>query len=141
MRLGIMRFIKQNASKIAFFTLFFILMPFVALADCDFAKDIKEMPDGTYSYSKGCHIEVGKRVKRLILVDQQVVELEKTVELKDLALSKQTERANLWMDTSVKMQDKIIAYDSAAKASKWFDFGLGVGVTVLSVWAAGQLRH
>jgi hypothetical protein len=114
-------------------------LPAQSFAACDFANDIKAMPDGTYSYTRDCHVEVGKRVKRLALVEQQVVELEKTIELKDLALVKQKERADLWMDTSFKMNDKLQAYEAASSKSDWVHFGLGVAVTVLSVWAAGQL--
>lgn len=110
-----------------------------ANASCDFSKDIKENSDGTYTYTRDCHIEVGKRVKKLALLDEQVAELEKTIELKDLALSKQKERADLWMNTSVQVTDKLRSYDSIAGKENTLYFVLGVGVTVLSVWAAGQL--
>jgi hypothetical protein len=115
-------------------------LPLRAVAACDFAVDIKANTDGTYTYSRDCHIEVGKRVKKLELTEQRADELEKTIELKDLALVRQKERADLWMDTSVKVNDKLQSYESAAKSSDWLHFGLGVAVTVLSVWAAGQLR-
>ncbi len=137
-----MGLLKQNVRLISFLTFVFMAFtPFVALADCNFATDIKAMPDGSYSYSRDCHVEVGKRVKKLVIVEQQVVELEKTIELKDLALSKETERASLWMDTSYKLQDKLMSYQSASKASDRLYFITGVLVTVASVWAAGQLRH
>jgi hypothetical protein len=108
-------------------------------ASCDFATDIKENPDGTFTYQRGCHIEVGKRIKRLTLIEQQVDELEKVVELKDLALVKQKERTDLWRDTSLQINDKLQSYDSVANKSQWLYFGIGVAVTTLSVWAAGQL--
>jgi hypothetical protein len=110
-----------------------------AIAACDFSKDIKENLDGSYTYTRDCHIEVGKRVKKLVLLEEQVVELEKTIELKDLALSKQKERADLWMNTSVQVTDKLRSYDSVVGKENTLYFVLGVGVTVLSVWAAGQL--
>lgn len=110
-----------------------------SLALCDFAKDIKENQDGSYSYTRECHVEVGKRVKRLALVEEQTTELEKTIELKDLALTKQKERADKWMATSFQLEDKLRSYDSVANKDKTLHFILGVGVTILSVWAAGQI--
>jgi hypothetical protein len=115
-------------------------VPLKSFAACDFAKDIKENQDGSYTYTRDCHIEVGKRVKKLILVEEQIVELEKTIELKDLALVKQKERADMWMNTSFTLNDKLQKYDAAASTDKTLHFIIGVGVTVLSVWAAGQLR-
>ena len=63
-------------TKIVTFLLL-LSIPVQSFAACDFAKDIKSNEDGTYTYTKDCHIEVGKRVKRLVLVEEQVVELEK----------------------------------------------------------------
>jgi len=117
-----------------------VILPLKTFAACDFANDIKANPDNTYTYTKDCHIEVGKRVKKLGITEQQVVELEKVIELKDLALVKQKERADLWMDTSMKINDKLQSYESAARSSDWIHFGLGVGVTILSAWAVGQLK-
>lgn len=111
-----------------------------AMAACDFAKDIVSNPDGTYTYSKECHIEVGKKVKKLEIAEARAEELEKAIELKDLALVKQKERADLWMDTSLKMNEKLRQYDSMANTDRVLHFALGVGVTILSVWAAGQIR-
>jgi hypothetical protein len=110
-----------------------------AFGSCDFANDIKENPNGTYTYTKECHIEVGKRVKKLALVEEQVLQLEKTIELKDLALSKQRERADMWMDASLKINDKLVQYDAIASKDDKLYFLMGVGITILSVWAAGQL--
>lgn len=116
-------------------------MPLQALADCDFAKDIKDNQDGTYTYTRDCHIEVGKRIKKLDLATQQIDELNKTIELKDLALVKQKERADLWMNTSLQMSDKLQSYDKTNSFNQWLYFGLGVAATALSVWGAGQLAH
>lgn len=110
-----------------------------SIAACDFSKDIKENLDGTYIYTRECHIEVGKRVKKLLLLDEQIVELEKTIELKDLALSKQKERADLWMNTSMQATEKLRLYDSTVGKENTLYFVFGIGVTILSVWAAGQL--
>lgn len=124
---------------ISIILLFSMSLPSLAFGSCDFANDIKLMSDGNYSYTKDCHVEVGKRIKKLDLATQEIDELNKTIELKDLALVKQKERADLWMDTSFKMNDKLQSYEAASSRSAWVQFGLGVGVTILSVWAAGQL--
>jgi Tfp pilus assembly protein PilO len=108
-------------------------------ANCDYANDIKKV-DGGYLYTSGCHIEVGKKVKGYSILAQQVVELEKTITLKDLALSKSDERANMWMDKSVSMAEKVNAYESARSADAYKNVALGVLGTALAVWAAGQLR-
>lgn len=106
---------------------------------CDFANDIRVNQDGTYTYSKECHIEVGKRIKKLTLIEAQVVELERTIELKDLALSKEKQRADAWMDTSFQINDKLQKYDAISSKSNAVYFGLGLATAILSVWAAGQL--
>lgn len=106
---------------------------------CDFANDIRLNQDGSYTYSKECHIEVGKRIKKLTLIEAQVVELEKTIELKDLALSKEKQRADGWMDTAFQINDKLQKYDAISSKSNAVYFGLGLATAILSVWAAGQL--
>lgn len=106
---------------------------------CDFANDIRANQDGTYTYSKECHIEVGKRIKKLALIEGQVTELEKTIELKDLALSKEKQRADAWMDTAFKINDKLQKYDAISSKNNTIYFGLGLATAILSAWAAGQL--
>lgn len=110
-----------------------------ALAVCDFANDIKEGPNNTYIYSKDCHIEVGKTVKSASLLGSKIDLMEKQLDLKDLQISKYEERTQLWMDTSMKMNDKLAAYENRKNQDFWVSFGLGVSVTILSVWAAGQI--
>lgn len=108
-------------------------------ASCDYANDIKKV-EGGYLYTEGCHIEVGKKVKGYTILSKQVEELEKTITLKDLALTKSDERANMWMNTSVSMAEKVTAYETARSADAYKNVALGVLGTVLAVWAAGQLR-
>ena len=125
-------------SKIISVVLGLIFLSNVCFAQCDYAVDIKKV-EGGYLYTESCHIEVGKKVRGYSLLEKQVGELEKTIELKDLALTKERERTQLWTDTSMKMSEKLAAYEMTNITSNWIHFGLGVGVTVLSVWAAGQL--
>lgn len=112
----------------------------VSYADCVWSRDIKENQDGSYTYTRGCHVQVGKNNKELDLRKQQVEELNKTIELKDLALVKQEERVNLWMDSTLKMNDKIQSYESLRSTNQILYFGLGILVMSAAVWGAGQLR-
>jgi len=109
-------------------------------ASCDFSKDVKENADGSFTYSRECNVEVGKRIKELDLRRNQVDDLNKVITLKDLAIEKADQRAKLWMDTSNELNDKLIKYDSISKRSDTLYFVGGIAVTILSVWAAGQLR-
>jgi hypothetical protein len=117
-----------------------MLLSSQALA-CDFKNDIVAQPDGKYLYTAACHKEVGKRVEALKVREEQVAELYRTIELKDLALTESNKRVKLWMDTSTELNDKLLKYDAAAKTSNTLSFGLGVVATALAVWGAGQLRR
>lgn len=110
------------------------------MADCDFSTGIKPNPDGSYTYTKECHIKVGEIKQDLDVTKTQVVELKKAIELKDLALKLSDERVNLWMDTSLKLETRLNKIEDLKSKNELLYFGLGVATTVLAVWAAGQLR-
>ena len=78
---------------------------------CNFSKDITRNANGSYTYSKECHIEVGKRLQANELRKEQVEKLQKTIELKDLLVVKTEERVELWRDTSFKLEDRINTID------------------------------
>ena len=105
-----------------------------AFAQCDFAKDIKENQDGSYTYTRECHIEVGKRVKKLEIA-------EKTIDELDLSLSKEKERTDMWRETSFVLDEKFSKYEKTSKLNDIVHVALGVGLTVLAVWAAGQIHQ
>lgn len=111
----------------------------LAHAECKWASDIKENQDGTYTYSRDCHIEVGKKVKGYFLLESEVQDLRKAIELKDLALTKQTQHTQLWMDTSLKTGEELQKYERVRAAENNLYFISGVGLAILSVWAAGQI--
>lgn len=113
---------------------------FPAWGECKWASDIKENSDGSYTYTRECHIEAGKKIKGYSLLETEVSELRKTIELKDLALTKQTAQTQMWMDTSLKTGDKLASYEHARTADNNLHFAAGLGVAILSVWAAGQLK-
>lgn len=121
----------------------FLLFSFVsnvALADCDFKTGITPLSDGSYKYSADCHLRVGQLVQDNAVKDQQISDLTKAVTLKDLVLQKSDDRANLWMNTSGQLEDRLTKVDSLEKKNSVLYVSLGVLGTVLAVWAAGQLR-
>jgi hypothetical protein len=110
------------------------------LASCNWSEDVRKNQDGSFSYSRGCHVEVGASLEELDLRRRQVDELKKSVELKDLAISYSEQRTQLWIDSSIKMNERLNQHEATRANSGWIYFGVGVAVTVLSVWAAGQLK-
>jgi hypothetical protein len=108
-----------------------------AASSCDFSTDIKENPNGTYTYTRDCHIEVGKAVKSVSLLNEKIELLEKKIDLKDFQISKYEERTQLWMDTSFKLNDKLMTYEAIKRNDLWISFGLGV----LTAIAAGYAVH
>jgi hypothetical protein len=115
--------------------------PIQALAECDFSKDIEKLSDGRYAYSVSCHKKVGKISEDLKDREEQVAKLNKTIELKDLAIKFHEERTTNLMNTVVKMEDRVNTIDRLNDFNKWLYFGIGVVVTGGAVWAASQLSH
>lgn len=105
---------------------------------CEPSKDIKKVDNG-YLYTNECHIWVGKKIQELDLRINQVNELNKAIELKDLALRKTEERVGIWMDTAFKANDRLNQYESIKSRNEWLHFGLGVLTTSLAVWGASRL--
>lgn len=102
-------------------------------ADCDWSK-VVDNPNGTHTYSDALHICVGQLVQDNATKTQQVDDLTKAISLKDLAITKADDRATLWMDTSLKLEDNIQKMNSLKGTNEWIYFGLGV----LTVFAAGM---
>jgi hypothetical protein len=105
---------------------------------CDFGKDIKENADGTYTYTRSCHIEAGKAFRSVKLLGEKIDLLEKEIELKDLQIKNYDERNRLWMATSFEIYDKMQSYEANRSRDNWLHFGLGMGLSILSVYAASQ---
>lgn len=123
-------------------SLFIVLSLFsqVALAECDWKKGVKENVDGTFTYSAECHLRVGQLVRDEPIKDQQIAEYKKVIELKDLALSKTEQRADMWMNTTFKLQDRMNTIEDYSSRNNTVYFIIGVAFTALAVWGAGQLR-
>lgn len=110
-----------------------ILVSNTALADCDFSTGITKNDNGTFTYTKECHVAVGQMKYDLGVAQNQVSLLNKSLDLKDLALTKADQRADLWQTATFKMEDRINTIDQMRSTNNWMYFGLGV----LTVFAAG----
>ena len=108
-----------------------ILMNNLAYAECDFATGIVKKEDG-YLYTKDCHIRVGQLVK-------ENENLTKAIELKDLAISKNQERVNLWMDTTYKLEDRVNKMEEIKSQSQFLYFGLGIVSAVAVGYGVARL--
>lgn len=111
----------------------------VALADCDFSTGVQKQDSG-YLYSVDCHKQVGKIVKDLDDREKQVQSLSKSIDLKDLALEIQDERANRLRETLYRVEDRVNTMERIKESNKWLYFGIGIAFTGLAVWGAGQLK-
>lgn len=117
------------------------LLPFQALADCEIKSGISELPNGNYEYTKAAHICVGETVRDLKISLGQNIKLSEALGLKDLALYKANERAEIWMNMSYKLETRIETMDSMYQKQKWLYFGLGILATSAAIYGAGQLSR
>lgn len=107
---------------------------------CEFSKDIQRNEDGTYTYTRDCHVEVGKKLDELDIRLLQIEDLKSSLDLKDLALQKSEERIELWRETSFKLEDRVNKIEKYKSQQQWYWFALGIVVTGAAVWSAGQLN-
>lgn len=112
-----------------------------AHAECDFSTGIEKLADGRFAYSSECHKKVGKMVADE--KDRQEQLAQKDVQIKNLGvdLGIQQQRAQLWMDTSLKLEDRVNQMETMRSNNNLLHFILGVATTGVAVWGAGQLRR
>jgi hypothetical protein len=118
--------IKMNIKKIFSIVFLVATIPSIAFADCDWSLGIKPLADGGYEYSKDCNERVG-------VVVQQNLDLQKAIKADQDALAVADQRTQNWIDTSLKLEDRVQKVDTIQKQSAWLWFGLGA----LSIIAAG----
>jgi hypothetical protein len=128
--------INKIVSLVAAFTMF----SNVAFADCTFS-DLKHNADGTVVYSAQDHVCVGNLIQDDAIKTKQVQDLNKAITLKDLAITKSDARAQLWQDTSLKLESNIQSIDSYKSYSNWAYFGLGVLTIIGAGMLAAQVSH
>jgi hypothetical protein len=101
------------------------LLPSFAFADCDWSLGIKPLADGNFEYTKSCHLQVG-------LMNQQISDLKKAIDLDNDAIKASDSRTQMWMTTAFQMEDRVDKVDSLQKSNNWLYFSLG-GITVILV--------
>ncbi|NJO48143.1 MAG: hypothetical protein HC840_00345 [Leptolyngbyaceae cyanobacterium RM2_2_4] len=117
------------------------LLPLQAFAECDFGTGIAKV-EGGYLYTRECHLKVGEMKYDLGVKDLQIEKLTKALDLKDLAITKADQRADMWMNTAYKLEDRINTIDNMRQTNQWIAFGLGVVTMFAASYAASQLiRH
>jgi hypothetical protein len=107
---------------------------------CNPKFDIVENSSGNFVYSKDCHIEFGRLRQIERDREKQIEHLNKSIQLKDLALDMANERIDMWQKATYKVEDRLLKMESNSDKTKWIYFGLGVIVMGGATWAAGQLR-
>lgn len=103
-------------------------------------KQIKEQADGSFSYPLDCHLEFGRLVRVEKEREKQIEHLNKSIELKDLAIDVSNDRIELWQNTAYKLEDRLLKYEATSERMRWIYFGLGVIVMGAAVHGAGKLR-
>lgn len=101
---------------------------------CDWTQ-IKKNADNTYTYTEALHLCVGNLVQDNKVKEQQISDLTQAISLKDLTIQKSDARANMWMDTSVKLEDRFDKVESMQKTNTL----LTIGGTVLAVVLVGSM--
>lgn len=120
--------------------LFFLLQCNIAAAACEWSKDVKKLSNGNYSYTKDCHLEVGKSLEKLDKKQEQVKKLNKAIELKDLVITTNEKRIENWKQLSIDLEDRVNTIEALKGPDKLIWFSIGVIVTGLAVHGAGQLK-
>ena len=112
---------------------------------CDFKTIQKKGSE--YAYSEVCHKEVGRIVRKTKELEKanlermkQVEKLIKSIYNKDTALDIADQRIMNWRNESYKQHNRLLKQQKLSKYNDWAYFGSGIALTILSVWAAGQLR-
>ena len=111
-------------------------LPLNAATPCQWDSIVKI--EGGYLYPKECHIEVGKTLKENDLRKEQNEKLNKSIELKDLAIQKADERADIWQENSYKQYDRLQTQDRLAKYENWILFGGGFFMGIASAYVGGK---
>lgn len=120
------------------FILMLCFLSNVAFAECDFSTGITPLGDGTFKYSGECHRKVGQLQEENKTKDAQLADLNKALELKDLAIQKADARTQMWMDTSLKLEADVNKIDDLRSKNEVLYFALGVVFTGAAVWGASQ---
>lgn len=102
----------------------------------------------SYIYTADCHKEVGKLVNKVKELESANLERQKeserlygAIKMKDLALDKADQRIMTWRNETYSQHERLLRHEKMSKYNDWAYFGGGVLITILSVWAAGQIKN
>lgn len=124
--------------KISILLIYSLFASNISIADCNWSG-IKKNNDNTYSYSEELHICVGELVRNDKIKNEQITNLNKAISLKDLAIETSDKRANMWMDSSLKLEDRVNKIDSMQKTNNFLFFGAGILTTILAGFMTAKL--
>jgi len=113
--------------------------PILVFAECNPRTGIVRLDSERLQYNNDCHKEFGLTRKNLSDAEGEIVQLRKTIELKDLMIEKSDEQVDLWMKESIEQNKRLNNIKNASEKNKWLWFGLGVLATGAAVYGAGQL--
>jgi hypothetical protein len=105
---------------------------------CDWST-IKRDGD-QFVYSAKCHLAVGKLVKTEKLREEQVKELSKSLEFKDLAIKQADLRASNWEKEANNQYSLLQKNQKQHKMDKVLYYSLGAASVLLGAWAIKQVR-
>lgn len=125
-------------NKIAKITIFCFVLSNICFSECNWSN-IKKNNDNTYTYSEELHLCVGELVRDNKNKDEQISNLTKSISLKDLALQTSDKRVEMWMDTSLKLEDRVSKIDSMQKTNNFLFFGAGILTTILAGFMAARI--
>lgn len=112
----------------------------VFASNCDWST-IKKLPNGDYDYSPQLNLCVGNLVQQNQVQAQQIIDLNKSIQLKDLAINYDEQRIALWSKAAGDEQTRLATMESDQKRSDWLAFGLGVATTFVAAYAASRIYH
>lgn len=121
--------------------LVFAIISNTVFADCDFATGITPGANGTYVYSKECHVKVGQLVKENEAQASAIQDYKSAITMKDLALQSSDKRATLWYDTSEKLEGRLQKVVELERGNNLLYFGLGALTILASGWMASKLMR
>lgn len=132
----------------------------ISFAGCNFKSDIKKLESGSYLYTRNCHIQVGTNIADLgyknIIIKKQDEEiknlnsktnnlkqinndLNRVVELKDLAISKEQEISQMWMQEAENQNARLNKQQKLAKINRTIYFSAGLVAAIAGFFVFKQI--
>ncbi len=121
---------------ISLITITFVANPVLA---CNWSEDVSKNSDGSYNYTKECHIKVGEVVETNEIQKKQIENFNQIIDHKDNVIDLHRKRVKNWKETSKELEEHVNMLQATKGADDWVWFGLGVLATSAAVYGAGHL--